>query len=148
MNLKSLLATAMAVLLLVSCTKEVTKEIYIEKEEGPTKIKIALSPGDNGTKAGNHYNLKPTDDENLIYNYALFIFNSSGLLEESLIATISSTSNGAKSYTDPEFADGLTFSAAENPGKIDDNGLITLTAGNKNILCYCKCSGSFACYSE
>lgn len=136
MNLKSLLATAMAVLLLVSCTKEVIKEVYVggEDDPGTARIKINLV-SDNVPKvksANDHYGITPTQDELKIYNYALFIFNSSGMLEASLIQTIGKNENN---YT-PEIYNNspLEFTQAENPEYIDDNGVITLTAGRKEFF--------------
>ncbi|MCD8042574.1 MAG: Mfa1 family fimbria major subunit [Tannerellaceae bacterium] len=133
MNLKSLLATAMAVLLLVSCTKEVIKEVYVggEDDPGTTRVTFALDANMVKTKSvDDHGNLSPTEYENLIYNYALFIFKSSGMLEATLVAKSSALDNPLT----PDNNGLLTFTEAQNPGLTWDGDAIVISAGNKTFF--------------
>ncbi|MCC8153153.1 MAG: hypothetical protein LIP01_02395, partial [Tannerellaceae bacterium] len=64
---------------LVSCTKEVIKEVYVEtpEETGFSQVKVAITPLDLGTKAG-HSDLTPTADEYKIYNLPCLYLNHPG----------------------------------------------------------------------
>lgn len=107
----------------------------VETEDaGIARIKVGLAPNSTSLRAGaGHADGTPTDDELKIYNYALFIFNSAGMLEASLIATPYSTS-----ASNPEPADygdiaPLTFDQAFNPN-LDSDGVLTVSAGNKTFF--------------
>ncbi|MCD8166709.1 MAG: hypothetical protein LUE93_11700 [Bacteroides sp.] len=65
-------------------------EVPVPAETGKTYVKVGLTPPGSkvqGRATGDHYDKTPSEEELLIYNYAVFIFNSNGILEATLTAS-------------------------------------------------------------
>ncbi|MCC8094427.1 MAG: hypothetical protein LIP05_03130, partial [Tannerellaceae bacterium] len=132
-----LFAVELAAITLVGCTKEiiVEKEVPVENEgeTGSTLVKFALDANMVQTRTtADHGTLDPTDDENKIYNYALFIFKSNGMIE----ATLKKQSPGLDAPLGPDTNGLLTFDKDQNPDLSwnEDGDAIVISAGVKTFL--------------
>ncbi|MCC8134809.1 MAG: Mfa1 family fimbria major subunit [Tannerellaceae bacterium] len=140
MKMKKLFAVALAAIFLATgCTKEIIIDNTndpVPTEKGVSYVKFNLSTEGIGTKAANdHYGAIPTDDELKIYNYAVFIFNSNGILEASLSRSIYSppSASDIPAKDDYNMGDLLDFDPNEayNPLYMDNQQVVTLSAGTK-----------------
>lgn len=142
MKQRILLTVFIAFSAITSCTRVVEKEVIIPApvEEGKARIRVGIEAPATTRAQADHGSLTPTTDELKIYNYAMFIFNASGMLEASLIQTVATALNSYTplAYNSTNFPNGLVFTKNggsttgqdSNPA-LDDNGVLTLSAGPK-----------------
>ncbi|MCD8166703.1 MAG: hypothetical protein LUE93_11670 [Bacteroides sp.] len=121
----------MALLLLVSCTKQVEVlvevPVYVEKE---TEVKFTLYTTTFSARASqDHHGTFPLEEERRIFNYVILIFNVHDELEAALVATPYDPDITGSTGKDTDGYTALYF--------IDENGeeqVITLTSGQKRLF--------------